>query len=99
MSTVTPFQPSPIGLPFNFQATLLGATSFVTSTGTAFTVTVPWNTFGQRFYVLITDENNEVVLNTPLIGSPTGYPISMIAGYFTSTLVYDEMSRSFVVTP
>lgn len=96
--TTTLFAPTP-NLPFQFQATLSGSTVNVTSTGTTFNVSIPWNTYGQRFYVQITDQNGNLVLNKPLIASPPGYPISIVAGYFASTLVFWEAIQTFEVSP
>jgi hypothetical protein len=96
--TVTPFTPS-LGMPQRFSATLMGPTVNVTSTSTAFTVTVPWNVYGQRFYVLIQDASGNTVLNKPLVASPPGYDINLVAGYFSgSSLVFEEATGSFVVT-
>jgi hypothetical protein len=89
MPTVTPFAPVAIA-PFQFQATLDGAT---------YTATVAWNTYGQRWYVNIVDQNNTRILTKPLIGSPPGSEISLVAGYFMSTMVFAEDSRQFVVSP
>lgn len=97
--TTTQFTP-PANAPFQFQATLSGPTSNVTSTGTTFNVSVPWNTFGQRFYIQIVDQSGNLVLSTPLIASPPDYPINLVGGYFTgSTLVLLEATQQFVVTP
>jgi hypothetical protein len=98
---VTTFQFAPSnGLPFRFNATLLGPTTNVTSLSTTFTVTVPWLAFGQRFYVQIQDANGVNVLYKPLIASPDDYMINLVAGYFSgSSLVFFESSSQFVVTP
>jgi hypothetical protein len=99
MTTVTPFTP-PANAPFQFQATLLGPTANVTSTGTTFNISVPWNVSGQRFYLLITDQGGNLVLNTPLIASPPGYEFNLVAGWFSeSSLVFLEATSQFEVTP
>ena len=84
--------------PFQFQAILNGATSLVNSTSTNFTVTLLWNVFGQRYYVLISDQNGTLILNTPLIASPSTMPISMTAGYFSTSIIYDEGAQQFTIT-
>lgn len=97
--TITQFTPT-ANAPFQFQASLLGPTSNVASTGSTFTVSVPWNTFGQRFYVLVVDQNGNLVLNTPLIASTPDYPINLVGGWFSgSSLVFYDDSQTFVVTP
>lgn len=100
--TATPFAPSAIAAQ-QFQAVLTNnvaslANAFV---GTAtYNVTVLWNTYGQRWFVLISDQNGNVIVNKPLVSSPPGYPISMIAGYFTgSSMVFLEGTETFLVTP
>jgi hypothetical protein len=104
MSTVTDFTPS-INSVFQFQANLTGANPInVSSTSTTFIVSVIWNVYRggggyPGWYILIADEGGSQVLCTPLIGSPPGYPISLTAGYFTSTLVFLEATNQFVVTP
>jgi hypothetical protein len=107
--TTTLFQPSTStnAPPFQCQATLTGPTANVTSTDTVFTVVCTWNIYGQRWYVTIYDADNNMVVNRPLIGSPsiadvgvTVSPINLVGGYFTgSQLVYYEDTQQFVVTP
>ena len=64
------------------------------------TASVPWNTFGQRFYIQVVDQSGSLVLNTPLIASTTDYPINLVGGYFSgSSLVFFDASQTFVVTP
>lgn len=99
MTTVTQFAPN-ANIPFQFQATLSGPTPNVTATGPTYNVTVLWNTAGQRWYVFIADQNGNLVLNKPLIGSPSNFSINLVGGYFTgSSLVYLEQTNQFVVTP
>jgi hypothetical protein len=97
--TVTQFAPNVNG-PFLFQAVLTGPTSDVSSTDTLFTITVPWNTFGQRYYIQITDQSGALVLAAPLIPSPPGYSFNLVGGYFSgSSLVFLEQSQQFIVSP
>lgn len=56
-ATFVNFAPSTSAL-FSFQAQLGQA---------QYTVSTPWNVFGQRYYVTVSDANGNVVLNTPLI--------------------------------
>jgi hypothetical protein len=93
--TITQFAPSSTQ-PQQFQAVLTDA---VLGTAT-YNCTVKWNTFGQRWYVEITDQNGNLILNKPLIASPTGYNISLVGGYFSgSTMVFLEATQQFVVAP
>lgn len=82
---------------FSFPVTLTGATVNVSSSSADFTVVVYWNTFGQRWYFNIVDQNGVLVVARPLIGSPPGYPISLTAGYFETPIVFLEASQQFVV--
>jgi hypothetical protein len=56
-----------------------------------------WNIAGKRWYINIYDQSNALVLCTALIGSTSAFPISMTAGYFKSTLIYDVPSSQFLV--
>lgn len=88
MTTYTNFTPP---LPFQFQATLDGA---------AYTVTVVWNITGQRSYINVTDSSGNLVVSTPLIGSPAAYNINLVGGYFTtSTMVFRAATAQFEVAP
>jgi len=101
MATVTQFAPSQTSA-FTFSAVLQGPTSNVTSAGDLFNVSVPWSVYGQRFYVTITDQDGNVVLNTPLIASadPPAQQFNMVSGYFTgSTMVFSENLQQFTVAP
>jgi hypothetical protein len=95
MTTTTQFAPTATQ-PFQFQAVLTDA---VLGTAT-YNCTVLWNAFGQRWFIQVTDQNNDLILNKPLIASPAGYGISLIGGYFSgSTMVFLEATQQFVVTP
>lgn len=74
--------------PFEFNAVL---------DGQVYVVTVPWNIFSRRYFVTIRDPNGVVVLNIARIGSPRGTDISMVAGYFTTNLVWREPDGQFEV--
>lgn len=97
--TTTQFAPTS-GAPFQFQATLLGPTSNVSSTGTTFNISIPWNTFGQRWWVQIVDQNGSLVLNRALVASTPDFPINLVAGWFSgSSLVFYDDSQIFEVLP
>ena len=90
MSTITPFV-QPVAAPFQFQPTL---------DGTAYTATVTWNLWGQRYYLTITDLQGNVILCIALIGSIATASFNLVGGvFFTSTLIYDVSNKTFVVTP
>lgn len=103
MSTIIPFTPvqTKNAIPFQFQVNLTGPTALVSSPAGTFNVAVKWQTFGQRYYISLTDQQGNVVINNkPLIESdPTATPISLIAGYFASTLYYFPDLQQFVVNP
>jgi len=89
------YQPS--NAPFQFQATL---------DGVSYTCTVPWNLFGQRYYLTVSTLDGTVVVNLPLIGSPLNpnalpnVDINLVRGYFqTSTLVWREDNSQFEINP
>ena len=85
---------------FNFNPTTSSNYRFQpTLDGDTYTVVVDWNVYGQRYYVNVYNLSNTRVFTLPLIGSPLDTPISMTAGYFTSTLVYYPSLNQFVVLP
>ncbi len=81
------FNPSPTSN-FQFQVTL---------DGNDYTVIVNWNLFGQRYYVNLYDLTGKLVVCLPLIGSPDLYNISLVAGYFTTLMVYRTASGNFEI--
>ena len=87
-TTFIDFQPSPI-TPFSFQAVL---------DGTTYNCTVPYNNFGQRYYVVCQDNAGKLIFSRPMVGSPIGYDISICAGYFTSTLVFRAPNSQFEIS-
>jgi len=76
---------------FSFQATL---------DGNAYTVSVPWNLYGQRYYVLVSTLSGTLVVALPRISGTTANPLNLVAGYFTtSTLWWNDQNQQFTVTP
>lgn len=69
MTTFFDFQPSPQQLP-SFTVTLDGA---------QYVLTMPWNLFGQRYYVNCSDLEGNLIFLLPLIGSPDGLIAQSIA--------------------
>lgn len=86
-TTIIPFA-QPAGAPFQFGCTL---------DGQSYTVTVPWNLWARRYYVTVWDGQGNVVLNIARVGSPRGHDISLVAGYFTTKLVWREPDVQFEV--
>ena len=76
--------------PFQFQAVLDGAT---------YNVIVTWNIARQGWYLSVVDQSGNLIGSRALVGSPPTYPISLVAGYFVSTLVYYPNVQQFVVSP
>lgn len=59
-----------------------------------------FNIYAQRYYLSIYDTSRNLILYTPIIGSPDKKDINMIFGFFnTSTLIYRVSSGNFEVTP
>lgn len=88
MPTIVPFTPTNSRPPFQFQATFDAVTYIVQTL---------WNVTGQRWYVFIYDQANNLIVTQPLIGSPAGYAISLTAGYFTTALLFRETTQVFEV--
>jgi len=86
-TTVIPFEPTATAN-FQFQVTLDGG---------AYTCICTWNLYGQRYYVSVYSPDTTLVLCVPLIGSTDSNNISLVAGYFTSKLVFRISSQSFEV--
>jgi len=90
--TTIPFTPSPYQTPPFSQIITMDGQSYLLSTA--------WNLAGQRWYIVIADQNGTVVLNRPLTGSPSDFDINMTFGIFTtSTLVYRTDTGNFEVGP
>lgn len=88
MTTYVNFTPSASAV-FSFQATL---------DSSLYAVTVPWNLFGQRYYVNIYDTSGSLIVSRPLVGSPLDYDISLTQGYFTTKLIYRQANVQFEIT-
>lgn len=89
MTTVTAFSPTPLA-PFQFPATL---------DAVEYNVIVTWNTYAQRWYVNVYDQSGVLIVAIARVGSPPGYDISLVAGYFTSKLVFRQDKQTFEVSP
>lgn len=90
MATVVPFKPSSTA---NFQFNL-------TLDGNSYTAICTWYAYGARYYISIYDTFNTLIVMCPIVGSPDGYDINLVFGYFqTSTLVYRVSTQSFEISP
>lgn len=76
------FAPSPVA-PFQFQPTLDGA---------AYTCIVSWNVYGQRYYLAVYSLQGVRVLTVAMVASPLGYDVSLTAGYFTTKIVWRQVT-------
>lgn len=81
---------APTSSPFQFSPTLDGNT---------YACQVYWNVFGRRLYLACFDSFGTLVFNIPFVSSDPSYPISLAAGYFTSTLVFYGATQTIVVSP
>lgn len=89
MTTFIQFTPSPIA-PFQFQAVL---------DGTGYNVIITWNVYRRGWYLTAYQQNGIPVVARALVASPATYDISLVAGYFTSTLIFREGTENFEVSP
>jgi hypothetical protein len=88
--TKVPFNPRPDAA-FQFSATL---------DGEPHTMLVPWNVFGQRWYLVCLGANGLVVFNVPVVGSPDEGNIDLVAGYFSvSQMFFRIYSQTFEIVP
>lgn len=65
---------------------------------TVYNCQIKWNIAAQRWYLLITDNSGNTVLNTALVGSESSGGINLINGVFTSTtLIWREKNGQIEV--
>jgi len=61
-----------------------------------YTLTIYYQTFGQRYYFLISDISGNPVVNMPLVSD---FP-NLLKGWFTtSTMTYSSINQSVVILP
>jgi hypothetical protein len=90
MTTYTPFTPQP-NVPFSFTPTL---------DGKQYGVVIKWNMSRRDWYFNLSTLTGSLILSRALTsGSPVGYDINLVAGYFASTCVYREGTNQFEVSP
>ncbi|EAW4165923.1 hypothetical protein HYL62_002056 [Salmonella enterica] len=56
--------------------------------GVVYNCQLKWNMAAQRWYLLITDNSDNTILNTALIGSPEYGGINLVSGVFVYTSMY-----------
>ncbi|MCK2101932.1 hypothetical protein [Klebsiella michiganensis] len=67
--------------------------------GTVYNCQIRWNISAQRWYILITDNSGNTVLNTPAVGSTSESGINLIAGVFSrTTMIWREQNGLIEVT-
>ena len=72
----------------------------MTLDGTAYTLATMWNLYRADWYVSLTDQSGNLIINQPLVGSPDDYDILIAPGTFTtSTIVYRDSSQRFEIGP
>jgi hypothetical protein len=72
----------------------------VTLDGTSYSLVTMWNFYRGDWYVSLTDQSGNVVINQPLIGSPSDSDIYLFPGIFmTSTVVYRISTTMFEINP
>lgn len=87
--TIIDFAPSTTS-PFQFQATL---------DGDAYNCYVVWSLFRRNYVLSVYSQDGTLIVSIPFVGSPLGSDISLVAGYFTSTLVYRIQNGQIEVAP
>lgn len=91
MQTI-PFTPSDQAVPPFSTLLMLDSSSYLFS--------VFWNLYSQRWYFSLEDENGNLIIHGPLIGSlASEQAINLVFGLFSSTLVYQSDTGNLVVTP
>jgi hypothetical protein len=88
--TLIPFTPSTTDAP-PFSA-------LVILDGASYTLAAAWNFYGQRWYISLTDQSGNLILNQPLVGSSPNANIYLAPGMFTSsTLLYRVGTNNFEI--
>lgn len=92
MPTLIAFQPSATHAP-PFSA-------IVTMDGESYNLVAMWNFYRGDWYISLTDQSGNIVVNQPLIGSPPDADIYLAPGLFTtSTLLYRVSTNQFEQNP
>lgn len=90
MSLFVTFRPTATQ-PFQFTPSIDGA---------IYSATVTWNLFRQGWYLNLYTQNGTLVVSRPMVGSPPGYDIDLLAGLgFVNTLVYRPDAGQIEIGP
>lgn len=90
--TLIPFTPSVTAAP-PFSA-------LVTLDGASYSLVAMWNVYAGRWYFSLTDQNGNLIINQPLIGSPPNANIYLAPGVFTSsTILFRVATQNFEIVP
>jgi hypothetical protein len=74
--------------------------AIVTLDGASYSLTTAWSMYRKGWYYTLTDQNGNVIITAPLIGSPPNATIYLAPGLFTtSTLAYRSGTNNFEVGP
>ena len=73
----------------------------MTLDGISFLFSAFWNFYAQRYYFTLTDQNGNIILHAPLIGSSLSEnPINLVSGIMTtSTLFYIPDTGMLEINP
>jgi hypothetical protein len=73
--------------------------ALVTLDGNSYNLVAMWNLYRGDWYISLTDQSGNLIVNQPLIGSPPDADILLAPGIFqTSTLLYRVASQQFEVS-
>jgi hypothetical protein len=84
---IIPFNPSPAAN-FQFQATL---------DGSPYNVVCTFNAYAQRYYFSVYDLSGNLIVSRPVVASPSFFNTNLLAGYFTTSMIYRDSSQEFEI--
>jgi len=74
--------------------------ALVTLDGNSYSLVTMWNLYRKWWYVKLTDQSGNLIVNQPLIGSPPDADILLAPGIFvTSTLLFRVSTQQFEQNP
>jgi hypothetical protein len=65
--------------------------------GVRFNAITWWNFAAERWFIKITTNIDELILNAPVIESTRSEPINLLAGYFTTVMIFNSDLSTFEV--
>lgn len=73
---------------------------YTTLDGERHTAYIRWNFAGERWFIWLYDSTNDLIMCNPVIESTREQPNNLLAGYFfNNTMIYNEFTNSFEITP